>query len=98
MKLIALYSTPKDPEAFEDAYFNSHVPLIKKLPGLLEINMSMHSRTLLGEKAPYMISEMKFADKEALKTALNSPEMAKAGENLDSFAKDQYTLIMAESR
>ena len=98
MNLIALYAHPKDADAFDKAYFGEHLPLIKKVPGLLGIEMSKHTRTLTGGKAPYMIALMKFADKEALKAALNSPEMATAGENLDSFAKDRYTLMMAEAK
>ncbi len=63
MKLIALYAHPKDSDAFEKAYFDKHVPLIKQVPGLLTINVSVPTRTVVGKKAPYMITEMKFADK-----------------------------------
>lgn len=98
MKLIALYGHPEDEEAFDQAYFSGHVPLIKQVPGLLDMRVFKPTRTLMGEKAPYMIAEMDFADKDALKTALNSPEMAAAGENLDSFAKGLYTLVMAEEK
>ena len=96
MKLIALYKQPEDPEAFKSAYFDTHLPLIKKVPGLLEVYASIQTRTLVGETGPYMVAEMRFADKAALVAGLNSPEMATAGKNLDSFAKDQYTLMMAE--
>lgn len=96
MKLIALYSRPENPEEFDEAYFNDHVPLIKKVPGLQDVTVAKHSRTYVGEKAPYMITQMSFADKESLIAGLNSPEMAAAGENLDSFAKGIYTLMMAE--
>ena len=96
MKLIALYSHPENPEDFDQAYFQGHLPLIKKVPGLEDVKAVKHSRTFVGEKAPYMIAEMTFADKESLIAGLNSPEMATAGENLDSFAKDKYTLMMAE--
>ena len=96
MKLIALYSHPENPEEFDEAYFESHVPLIKKVPGLQDIQVVKHNRTYVGEKAPYIITEMTFADKESLIAGLNSAEMAAAGENLDSFAKGMYTLMMAE--
>jgi hypothetical protein len=44
----------------------------------------------------YMMTAMTFADKDALKAAMRSPEMAAAGENLDSFAAGMYTLLYAE--
>ena len=96
MKLIALYSHPENPEDFDADYFDTHLPLIKKVPGLLEVVALKPTRTLVGEKAPYMIAEMTFADKASLVAGLNSPEMAAAGENLDTFAKAMYTLMMAE--
>ena len=96
MKLIALYSHPEKPEEFDKAYFKGHLPLIKKVPGLEHVDAIKQNRTLVGENAPYLITLMTFADKDALIAGLNSPEMAAAGENLDSFAKDMYTLIMAE--
>lgn len=96
MKLIALYAKPDDVEAFNTAYFDTHVPLIEKVPGLQSMHVSKHVRTITSGKAPFMITEMRFADKESLVAALNSPEMAAAGENLDSFTKGRYTLMMAE--
>lgn len=98
MKLVAIYARPEDEEAFEKAYFEGHLPLIEKVPGLLKTEVNKLTRTLAGQKAPYMIATMTFADKEALKAAMNSPEMKAAGENLDSFAKDMYTLCFAEEK
>ena len=39
----------------------------------------------------YMMAEMTFADKESLKAAMKSPEMAAAGENLNGFAAGLVT-------
>ena len=92
IKLVALYKQPDDAMAFEEAYFSTHIPLIHKVPGLLDIKFTHFTRTLVGEPY-YMMAEMYFQDKEMLKAGLRSPEMAAAGENLDSFAKGQYTLM-----
>ena len=97
-KLVAIYAHPEDEEAFEKAYFEGHLPLIEKVPGLQGIEVNKLTRTLVGYKAPHMIATMTFADKDALKAAMNSPEMKAAGENLDSFAKDMYTLCFAEEK
>ena len=33
-KLVVMYSKPADAAAFDDYYFNKHVPLAKTIPGL----------------------------------------------------------------
>lgn len=95
MKLIALYKTPDDPAAFDNAYFNTHLPLLKKVPGLQRTNIYRITRTMMGDEY-HLMAAMTFADVDALKAALRSPEMAAAGENLDSFAKDMYTLMWGD--
>lgn len=99
MKLIALYHRPDDTSAFDDAYFNTHVPLIKKVPGLKEITVTRFTRTIMGDEMGdglYMIAVMRFRDADSLKTGMKSPEMAEAGENLNSFAEGLVTLMFGE--
>lgn len=94
MKLVALYKQPTDPEAFDRAYFDTHIPLIKKLPGLQKTVITRFTRSIMGDSY-YLMAEMHFADEGALKAAMKSPEMAAAGENLDGFAKGMYSLAFA---
>jgi len=98
MKLIALYATPRYPESFDVAYFNTHIPLIKNVPGLQSVESSKLTKVIVGEKAPYMITTMTFESKESMLAGLNSEEMKTAGENLDSFAKGIYTLSFGEEQ
>ncbi|MDH5506600.1 MAG: EthD family reductase [Anaerolineae bacterium] len=95
MKLVAIYKQPDDPASFDEAYFNTHIPLIEKVPGLQKTVVTRFTRTLVGE-ARYLMAEMYFADKDALKAAMQSQAMAAAGENLDSFAAGLYSLMYAE--
>ena len=97
MKLVALYKEPADPAAFNEAYFNTHLPLIEKVPGLQRTAITHFSRTIMGE-GYYLMAEMTFADKESLKAAMKSPEMAAVGENLNSFAAGLVTLMFAEEQ
>lgn len=94
-KLVALYKQPPDPEAFDEAYFKTHLPLISKVPGLQKTVLTRFSRTIMGDGF-YLMTEMYFSDKEALKAAMRSPEMAAAGENLNTFAGDLTTLAFGE--
>ena len=95
MKLIALYKQPADPEAFDKAYYETHLPLIQKLPGLQHAHITRFTRSLGGD-GYYLMAEMAFADEAALKAAMKSPEMGAAGQNLDSFAKGSYSLMFGE--
>lgn len=97
MKLVALYKQPADTAAFDDAYFNTHMPLISKVPGLLRTVITRFNRTLMGE-GYYLMAEMYFADSSALRAGMKSPEMVAAGENLNSFAGGLVTMMFAEEQ
>ena len=95
MKLVALYRHSPDPEAFSAAYHDTHLPLIKQVPGLQDLKLTRFTRSVIGDDL-HLMAELTFADEEALKAAMRSPEMAAAGENLDSFAEGLYSLLYAE--
>ncbi|MGH3759868.1 EthD family reductase [Actinophytocola sp.] len=86
IKYIALYRPAADPEAFEEAYFSSHLPLIDKVPGLVRQEIARVQRVfvpgMLGETQPYLVAELYFESKDAMKTAFASPEWQAAGANL----------------
>jgi uncharacterized protein (TIGR02118 family) len=92
MKLIALYKQPPDPQAFDEAYFKTHLPLLNQVPGLTHTSIIRLTRTLMGESY-YMLAVMEFGSESAMKNGMRSPEMAAAGENLNSFAEGLVTLM-----
>jgi uncharacterized protein (TIGR02118 family) len=94
-KLIALYRQPADPASFDQAYFNTHLPLIATVPGLKRTVITRFTRALQGDGF-YMMAEMQFEDKDALKAGMRSPEMAAAAENLNTFAGGLITLLLGE--
>jgi uncharacterized protein (TIGR02118 family) len=94
MRLIALYRQPADPQAFDQAYFGTHLPLIARVPGLQKTAVSRFTRTVMGDGF-YMMAEMSFLDEAALKSAMRSPQMGEAGENLATFADGLVTLMYA---
>lgn len=85
MNLIALYKHPPDPAAFDEAHFETYLPLIEKLPGLERTTITRFTRAVMGEGLSLM-AKMNFREEETLKQAMRSSEMAAAGENLQSFA------------
>lgn len=86
IKFIALYKMPADAESFDQAYFERHKPLVDEVPGLVRQEIAKVTRTLvpgfLGETQPYLIAELYFESKEAVKVAVASPEWQASGANL----------------
>ena len=72
------YDVPQDPEAFEERYFDHHVPLVARIPGLHAFTWSK-PRPLGGEQSVYLVAQLDFEDEEALERALTSSQMRAAG-------------------
>jgi len=96
VKLVALYRKPADPEAFERHYWEVHLPLARKMPGLQRVEVSRVTGAPGGEPPYYLMAEMYFADQAALDAAMKSPEGRAAGKDLMGFAGDLVTLYTAE--
>lgn len=97
MKLVALFDMPDDPEVFDEAYFGTHIPLIEQVVGLRKIVLSRVTRTYMGHNL-YLMAEMFFDDADSLKAGMRSPEMAAAGETLNTFAEGLVTIFVAEEQ
>jgi len=91
-KLLVFYGKPDDPAAFEEYYRNTHLPLAKKLPGLISAEF-MVGLTPMGDDAPYWgLFEAVFESAQALEAALNSPEGAAVGADVVNYATGGATL------
>ena len=93
MKLIALYKQPEDPDAFEKRYFERHVPLVEKIPGLKNVTVTRFKKTLAGDGF-YLMAEMDFGDRDTFNAAMNSREMAATGKDINEFAGHLMTLMI----
>jgi uncharacterized protein (TIGR02118 family) len=95
-KLVAFYSRPDDVEAFEKAYWESHVPLVRQVPGLLNLVVNRFSDSPMGPAPYYMIAELHFSDVESFDAAMASSENRAAGKNLMGFARGCVTFAIAD--
>ena len=93
-KLIVLYTQPDDVEAFEAAY-TAHLQLVQAIPGLAQTRLSRFNRTLQGDGF-YLMAEMLFADKDTLKAAMRSGEMAAVGQDAQQFANLKVMMLGEE--
>lgn len=73
--MVAIYKRPADVEAFDKHYFETHIPLARKMPGLRKYEVSHGPVTVLaGSPDIYLIGTVHFDSLEAMKAAFASPE------------------------
>ena len=74
-RMVVIYRTPKDPAAFDAHYSDVHVPLAKKLPGLLKYEVSRRPiLTPAGDPEPYLVAILSFDDLASMRAAFATPE------------------------
>ncbi len=96
VKLIALYKKPANAVEFDNRYFNEHIPLASKIPGLRKTEVAKIVGTPAGESEYYLMAELYFDNMEALKAGMSSPEGKAAAKDVMSFAKDIVSMMFAE--
>ena len=97
VKLIAIYDTPDDPDAFWEQYLGVHAPLTRTLPGLQAVNLNRVTADAFGgEPRHALIAEMVFPDRATFDAAMRSPENRALGKDLMSFARGKVTVLVTE--
>ncbi|MBA4601899.1 EthD family reductase [Thermoactinomyces mirandus] len=97
VKLTALYKQPEDQKSFDEHYYQTHLPLAGKMPGLVKVEVTRYSATPMGDKSPYYLqADLYFEDKKALDDAMKSPEGKAAAKDVMSFAGKLVTMIIGE--
>ena len=72
-RMVVIYKTPKDVTAFEKHYWDVHIPLAKKLPGLRKYEVSRGPIAVVsGDKNTYLIATLHFDSLAAIKEAFAS--------------------------
>lgn len=79
IKLTVLYNHPDDPQAFDDHYLTTHVPLARQIPQLRRLDVAKIEQVRGGGDPPYhLIVELYYDDEESMAAALETPEYARA--------------------
>jgi uncharacterized protein (TIGR02118 family) len=93
--MVVIYPTPKDVEAFDRHYFDIHVPLAKKIPGLKSYEVNDGPITVpVGSSSIHRIGTLYFDDMAAIQKAFSSPEGQAAGADRRLFAPDDSGVQM----
>jgi uncharacterized protein (TIGR02118 family) len=94
-RMVVIYRTPKSVAAFDQHYFDIHVPLAKKLPGLRKYEVSNGPiLTPVGTSDIHRIGTLHFDDLASIKKAFASPEGQVAGADRRVFAPDDSGVQM----
>jgi uncharacterized protein (TIGR02118 family) len=97
-KLVVLYGTPDDPDAFDAHYRDVHVPLVQKVPGLDKFEWATFAAAADGGELTYhVIAELHFADPDALQTALGTDEGKAAAADFAQIAPSGSRMFVAAS-
>jgi uncharacterized protein (TIGR02118 family) len=98
-RLLVLYNHPADPAAFDRYYFEKHVPIAKKIPGVRSYVVSAGKPAMLaGTVSPYLIAELEFDSMAALQAGMGSPEGQAAAADVANFAQAGVTLLVFDTR
>jgi uncharacterized protein (TIGR02118 family) len=93
VRLLVLYNPPEDAAAFDKHYDEVHIPLAKKLPGLLRYTVS---RNLARGAQYYLIAELDWEDMASARAALSSPAGAAATADVAEFATTGASTLLYE--
>ena len=96
IKLVALYKTPADKEQFDKHYFEVHMPLVAKIPGLIKSEVSKLKPLPGSESNYYMLTEMYYQDMDSFNAAMASPEGKASAKDLMNFAKNSVDFYLGK--
>ncbi|NMM84963.1 ethD like-protein [Rhodococcus sp. SRB_17] len=98
-KLIVLYRKPNNPVAFNDYYFNTHVPIAKTVPGITGYEVSEGPvATPQGDSSYHLVVTLTFESMNALEGALASEEGQRTAADLANFADGGAELLIINQR
>ncbi len=92
VKLVILYRNPTNIEEFEARYARN-LKLIEAMPGIRKLAAGLVIGSPDGKPGYYRVLEIFFDSKEALDSAMSSPEGAAAGRDLMSFAGELAEIL-----
>jgi uncharacterized protein (TIGR02118 family) len=96
--LIALYGTPDDAVAFDQYYFQTHVPIAKRLPGLRSYQITRGPVLSPNGPSPwYLVAMLAFDSMQAIQSAIASPEGQATAADLANFATGGVELMFGDT-
>jgi uncharacterized protein (TIGR02118 family) len=97
VKWVVIWDMPDgiDEAEWERWYFEQHVPLALKMPGLVRYTVGKAVRTVLGPGF-YRMAEQYFESVEGLEAAIASPEGVAVAEDAAPYVKNLTLVVVDE--
>ena len=95
-RLVVTYGHPEDPEAFDAYYHGTHIPLVRKMPGLRRVTTGKAQPVDPRTPAPYLITEMDWDSAEEMGASFASPEGRATAADVPNFATGGATMAHFE--
>jgi uncharacterized protein (TIGR02118 family) len=86
-RVVVMYKTPADKDAFDKHYFERHIPLAKIIPGLRRYEVNHGPiMTPAGPSSFHLVATLHFDNTAAIQSAFGSPQGQAAAADVQSFA------------
>jgi uncharacterized protein (TIGR02118 family) len=98
-RLVVMYKTPKQAGVFDKYYFETHVPIAKRILGLRKYEVS-HGPvvTPAGPSGVHLIATLHFDNLAAIQAAFASAEGQAAAADVQTFATGGADMLLFETR
>ena len=98
-QLVVMYKTPKDTAAFDKHYFEKHIPIAKKIPGLrkYEVNQGPVASPA-GPSGLHLIAILTFDNPAAIQAAFASAEGRATAADVPTFATGGVDMLFFDTR
>ncbi|TXE14747.1 EthD family reductase [Algoriphagus aquimarinus] len=95
IKLTVLYNHPEDPAAFESYYASTHMPLVGKIQGVVNAEVTKFLPEADGSNpAYYRLAELYFESPESLQQSMGSDEGQATAADLPNFATGGFKIMV----
>jgi uncharacterized protein (TIGR02118 family) len=95
-KLTILFRPPANLSKFEDEWAHTFLPFAEAMPGILRIAVSTFDGGPDGPAEFYKSHEFYFENRAAMDKAMNSEKGTRAGQALNTIAKDIFTIMFSD--
>lgn len=95
-RLLVAYPKPADPAAFMDYYVGKHLPLARRLPGLIACRHVLPKAMGPEEPAHYLLFEADFGSEAAMMEALDSGIGAQVAADVPNYSPGGAALMHFE--
>ena len=95
-RVSVLYGTPTDPEEFDRYYEQVHIPIAKKMQGLVRWTLTRTDQQQGELENVYLIADLYAETREQLEAILASPEGQAAAADVAKFATGGATFVYGQ--